>query len=84
MHPERVKPDLRPYHEHHEHIPETHLHFRVGTDRIDLSIETLHALHLYQDGTVDEATIVFVDLTGNANIRIWLEVPGFSRYSLGH
>ena len=58
------------------------LEIRLDNELVDLPLDGLQAWHILDDGTVEPAGIVFVD-EENSKTYITLDVPGFSRYSLG-
>jgi hypothetical protein len=57
------------------------LRLAVGDELVDLPLEDLHAWHIYSDGTTEEVRFSIVD-QGNG-ILFKIDVPGFSRYSIG-
>lgn len=61
---------------------DSQLELRLDNALVDLPLDGLQAWHIHDDGTVEPAGIVFVD-DATAKTYITLDIPGFSRYSLG-
>ena len=56
----------------------------LGSKLIDAPIdEAVHVRHIHDDGTTENARVIFFTEKDNGRIRFKAEVPGFSRYSMG-
>lgn len=59
------------------------LKIRMGVTLIDAPLDQAIAVqHIYGDGTVESAKVLFYAEKDNGKIRFKVEVPGFSRYSM--
>jgi hypothetical protein len=58
-----------------EFLKDARLSILLGNGQVDLDLSTLEAYHDGQE--------VPVQVRGSRKVRIWVKVPGFSRYSLG-
>ncbi|MFH1568422.1 MAG: hypothetical protein ABIL09_10545, partial [Gemmatimonadota bacterium] len=62
--------------------PWASLHYYLGIERVDLNLDQLGAVHIY-DGGVEEPIETQINHTGSSStVQIWLDVPGFSVYGL--
>ena len=57
------------------------MEIRLGVDLVD-DIFEIGIVHEYADGTAEPGTILMAKEAGNTS-KVFVEVPGFSRYSLG-
>lgn len=57
------------------------LRLALGGAKVDLPLYDLHAWHIYNDGTVEEVGFSILDEPNGILFKI--DVPGFSRYSMG-
>ena len=60
------------------------LKLRVGNKLVDTALEDILRIdHIHDDGTIERARVPFSAVKDNGRVRIKVEVPGFSRYSMG-
>ncbi len=64
-----------------EFLEMAELYLAVGDERVDLPLYDLHAWHIYDDGAIKEVSFRIID--ENNGILFKIDVPGFSRYSMG-
>ena len=65
-----------------EFLTDATLEIVLGLDRVDVDTQTLTVEHVYDDGTVEEAQLDALHLSGKRKLTIIAYVPGFSRYGL--
>ena len=65
-----------------EFLKDASLQVIIGYNRVDVDTQTLKVLHMYDDGTVEDAYLEVVKENGKLKLTIIAAVPGFSRYSL--
>jgi hypothetical protein len=58
------------------------LKLKLDAELVDVPLAELKAYHLYADGTTGEATLLYVKGSGEGQVRIAVEIPGFSTYGL--
>lgn len=65
-----------------EFYPDATLELVLGSERIDLDIETLPLWHVHGDGTVEKANIRERRQGANGALVLIVDIPGFSRYGV--
>ena len=65
-----------------EFLKDASLEVVIGYNRVDIDTQTLKVLHMYDDGTVEDAYLEAVKESGKLKLTIVAAVSGFSRYSV--
>jgi len=62
--------------------PNARLELVLGLDLVDIDNATLQLWHIHGDGTVEEAAVEGIKVSGKRKMTLIVDIPGFSRYGV--